>query len=60
MISIGEYDIKSPHFNYMARYVADGGFMGWGDEIIPDYVDETCESLKKTKHWLFNPKLIEP
>ena len=52
-ITIGEYEIENIHFGRMMCYLTHGGWMGWPENAVPDYVKPTIESMKNSKNHLF-------
>ncbi len=54
-VSVGKYRIASPHFTYMAEYVAGGGFLGWGVMIEPHFSKPTLKAIEESR----NPVFVE-
>ncbi len=51
-IAVGKYAIEREEFNMFARYVANGGFFGWGGGQ-PYFAQKTTTALTNSSHAFF-------
>jgi hypothetical protein len=51
-IRFGKYLIESGHFAFLVANVANGGFVGWGNNV-PECAKETLASLNISEHKLY-------
>jgi len=54
IICVGEYKISFCHFGIMALYLADGGFMGWRENEIPEFAEGLRSTIKTSQNPLYN------
>jgi hypothetical protein len=58
-IAIGEYIYNKPSFQELIRYIWQGGYPRWKDEIRPDYVIAMKKKIEESKNSLFEGLSLE-
>jgi len=53
-IRIGDYIFTQNNFSKLLRYVEEGGFPRWQDNLKPDYVDRMKQQISESKNEIFS------
>ncbi|RLB86075.1 MAG: hypothetical protein DRH15_02550, partial [Deltaproteobacteria bacterium] len=53
-VKIGEYEFSRLQFLELVRYVWQGGYPGWRDEVRPEYVMRMKEEIEESRSGFFN------
>jgi hypothetical protein len=53
-INIGEYAFNRTSFQELVKYIWQGGYPRWKDDIRPDYVLAMKANIDPSKSWLFD------
>ena len=58
-INIGEYAFNRTSFQELVKYIWQGGYPRWKDDIRPDYVLAMKEKIDQSKGWLFDGFILQ-
>jgi len=58
-INIGEYAFNRAFFQELVKYVWQGGYPRWKDDMPPDYLLAMKEKIDQSKGWLFDGFILQ-